>query len=866
MRRRAWAGYLLAGVACAGAYAAAGSQPVEEAWWQVVTFGSAGAVALGTRLHRPSARRPWWLVFISLATFAVMGLLGMSVWGWPTGHVIWPLRDLGLVAGFVVLGLATLSLAHARAPDGDPEGAIDGLIVMIAMAAVLWDTVFATIVRGGTSNVAEVVRFILFPVLQAGVTAAALRLLFLGTVRNPSAWLVFGASCAACAGNVTWVVQGGGAPRLGVNLLWIASFLLAGTAALHPAMRHIATPAAPATSTLPFGRLAVLGIALVSLPVTVVREMLVGGGVVDAPAISAGAAVVCAGLVLWRLGRLVHQREQAAAALGRRAAREAALARISGRALIEADVQTVLAEATADVRSVLDALACDVLTDRDVSTAGDGSCVVVPLADWSTERAVLVVRLPAGRQLDVGEQEFLQATSNVLVSAIRRCTAERELRHQSLHDPLTGLPNRVLLLDRLDQALARSARTRRPVSVLFVDLDGFKHVNDTLGHNAGDELLAIAAHRMRSLSRPRDTLARLSGDEFVMVCDETDGPTAVAVAERLVGDLARSFDVTAGTVAVGASLGVVSAIGDTRRGEQLLREADAAMYQAKQAGRGRVQVFDDALRARLARLDEVERDLRGAAERGELRLVYQPILALGGDHVIGAEALLRWDHPRHGLVLPTELIAVAEARGLIGALGDWVIATACRQAFDWRARVGAGTDLTMAINVSVRQLAEAGFARRFCLLLDASGASARDVVVEVTETALAEPGQDTPRVARALHELRDAGVRVALDDFGTGYSSLSHLRSLPLDVLKVDGSFVAGLGQPGREHAIVSAVAGLTQELGVTVLAEGVETPEQLIAVRTLGFDLAQGFHLGRPGEASEVERRLQGAAAHART
>lgn len=558
--------------------------------------------------------------------------------------------------------------------------------------------------------------------------------------------------------------------------------------------------------------------------------------------------------------RKLEEQRRVAEAFERRAAREGALARISAQALTESDPDALLAAAAATVAETLGVPATAGPAVAAVQAEDDGAARV-SLDGLAVAPRSIAVRLPAGRELRPIEQKFLDAVGNVLTGALRRRAVEDEMRHQSLHDPLTGLPNRVLLLDRLEHALSRGGRAGGPVSVLFIDLDGFKQVNDRLGHYAGDELLVSASRRLGAVSRPDDTLARMSGDEFVIVCEDTGRADAVVIAERAVRELTRPFELEMGSAAVTASVGVASGVGGERSAEDLLHDADAAMYQAKQRGRGRVEAFDDALSARLSRLNQTEHDLRGAHERGELALVYQPIvdLAANGCRVVGAEALLRWHHPRSGLVLPGEFVELAETRGLIAALGGWVIGEACRQAATWRSLSGSAVPFFVAINVSARQLVEPDFAARFDAAVADSGARHEDLVVELTETAVVTEGPSGVQLQQTLHALRELGVRVALDDFGTGYSSLTQLRTLPLDIVKVDSSFVAGVGTGSREHAIVSALAGLSQELGMNILAEGIERPEQLAAVRRLNFDLAQGYHLGVPGPAEHLLSHLGG-------
>ncbi|MEX2619861.1 MAG: bifunctional diguanylate cyclase/phosphodiesterase [Egibacteraceae bacterium] len=535
------------------------------------------------------------------------------------------------------------------------------------------------------------------------------------------------------------------------------------------------------------------------------------------------------------------------AALKRRTARASALASISERALAERDL-TAFAHDTAEVVR-------GTLPERcTVTLAGEAA---VGEASGS-DRHPLVLR--SAGDPDDADREFVSSVNNVLANVGRRLHLEEQLRHRSLHDPLTGLPNRVLLLDRLGVALARQRRGDGPFAVLFVDLDGFKQINDTLGHDAGDRLLVEVAARLSAICRPQDTLARQSGDEFVMVCEATTTEAAVGIAQRAVDSLSKPFSQREGAARVTASVGVAISDGACDA-EELVRRADAAMYRAKQRGPGEIETYTSALRSQAVRSDQFDQDLRHAITRGELSLVYQPIVALAapgeGDRVIGAEGLLRWHHPVDGLVSPALFIPIAEARGLIGPIGDWVMTRVCAQAARWRAQMPDDHDLLVAMNLSVCQLAEPDFAAKVTAAVRAAGARPEDLVLELTETAVIEGDQ---ALVATLCELRSLGLRIALDDFGTGYSSLTHLRTLPLDILKVDRSFVAGLGQRGTEQAIVTALAALTQGLGMQVVAEGVETVEQLQAIRHLGLEMAQGYLLGRPMRSAEVADLLPAA------
>ncbi|MBA2529559.1 MAG: EAL domain-containing protein [Euzebyales bacterium] len=442
----------------------------------------------------------------------------------------------------------------------------------------------------------------------------------------------------------------------------------------------------------------------------------------------------------------------------------------------------------------------------------------------------------------------------VVEDVTERRRFESQLARRALHDTLTDLPNRALLLDRLGHALAAGARRDGVVAVLFVDLDHFKQVNDTVGHEGGDQLLVAVAARLRETMRPGDTVARLSGDEFIVVCEDVDTPEAArTLADRITEKLSLPFTVEGTAVYVGASVGVAVAAGPPTTPEKLLHDADLAMYRAKQLGRGRSEMFDKRLRDRSRQRSQTETALRQALGNRELRLAFQTQIDLRSGRPVGVEALLRWEHPQRGLLEPGAFLSVAEDTGLILPIGEWVLKASCRQAVRWRSELRS--TVRMAVNVSHRQLSHPSFAGFVERVLGDTDLVPDDLVLEITENAVLD---DEARTLEALRELRDLGVRLVVDDFGTGYSSMRHLREMPfLDGVKIDRSFVAGLGRNAVDSAIVVATIALGQSLGLTVTAEGVETVAQADRLIDLGCDEAQGFHYGRAQPAAAVASLL---------
>ncbi len=454
----------------------------------------------------------------------------------------------------------------------------------------------------------------------------------------------------------------------------------------------------------------------------------------------------------------------------------------------------------------------------------------------------------ADRSYTAVEQEVLLAFAEHASLALNDASAVEALRrafsqavHEATHDPLTGLPNRTLVLDRLQQALARVGRSGVPTAVLFIDLDRFKVVNDSLGHATGDEALILISQRLRAAVRTPDTVGRLAGDEFVVICEETDCGEAFAVAERIARAVAEPLLLAGGEAVVTASIGIVH--GDIGAvAEEMLRDSDVAMYRAKERGRSRIEIFDHAMRQRMLDRLEMERDLRTAIASEQLRLHYQPIVRLADGEVVAVEALLRWERPGRGPVGPVEFIPVAEESGLILPLGQWVLGEACTQLAAWRA--GGRPALRVSVNLSARQFGDPDLVQVVAGALAAAGLSGDALCLEITESVLMEEAEATVETLRALKAL---GVRLSVDDFGTGYSSLGYLKRFPVDVLKVDRSFVNGLADDPEDEAIVAAVIGLAQALKLEVVAEGVETPDQLRKLRELGCDAVQGYLCGRP-------------------
>jgi diguanylate cyclase (GGDEF)-like protein len=489
-----------------------------------------------------------------------------------------------------------------------------------------------------------------------------------------------------------------------------------------------------------------------------------------------------------------------------------------------------------------------------VSTAAPDVAIVVLSSEAGEQRALGVLR--SGAQDHLFKPEIHPSLlRRAIMYAIERKRSEVQLAHQALHDPLTELPNRALFLDRLGVALDRSRRTSASIAVLFLDVDNFKEVNDSLGHAAGDRVLAGLADRLRAMLRPMDTVARFGGDEFTFLFEDlATEREVVLIAERISRTAAAPIELDDGETSVTVSIGI-AIVGDPNiPPESVIREADAAMYRAKGLGRSRYELFDEATRARAMERLELEAALRLAIERSELRVHYQPRVALNGIvSVTGFEALVRWQHPERGLLAPNQFLELAEETGLVLLIGEFVLEQALRQLGRWRA---TNPELTISVNLSPRQLEDASLISTLAGALRGGGTDPRALCLEITESALTS---NPDLAARVLEGLKGVGVGLAIDNYGTGLCSLANLKLMPFDTLKIDASFIGDLVQEPDQGPVVGAVVELAHALGLSVVAEGVETDAQLAQLRTLGCDGAQGFLFGRPLSEDDAQSLLNG-------
>jgi diguanylate cyclase (GGDEF)-like protein len=460
-------------------------------------------------------------------------------------------------------------------------------------------------------------------------------------------------------------------------------------------------------------------------------------------------------------------------------------------------------------------------------------------------------------RIDVhGNDELARVGAAFNTMADKLQVSRDELQHLALHDPLTGLPNRALFLEQLQHAIARARRKGTPISVLYLDLDGFKSVNDTLGHEAGDELLVGVSDRLRRSLREVDTVARLGGDEFgILLEEELQGATQTA--QRLVKQFERPWSLSSGYASVGVSIGIASRDGEEEL-DELLRQADTAMYVAKASGKGRWRVFSPDLGKTVLTSKSFRAELQHAVEAEEFVVYYQPVIDIGDGSITGVEALVRWNHPERGILLPSEFLSEAETSGHVVPIDRWVLREACRQVRAWQTSIPGAEHLSVHVNLSARDLQHEGLADEIGEAVRGSGLAPADVILEITETTLV---QDADAVATELSKLKELQLGLALDDFGTGFSSLSHLYEFPIDTIKIDRSFVGALGIDTRSPDLVKALVELGHTLGLTVVAEGVEQATQLEYLRSIGCERAQGYYFAKPLHAEDLEKFLRAAA-----
>ncbi len=738
-------------------------------------------------------------------------------------------------------------------------------MVFVVVALVEWELVVADLLSDEGTPVGVRLVWASYPVLDAVLIGLVVAVTVCTRSLQPAPlYVALGAALWLVSDLVMALVvdADGLTPLLDVG--WLVGGLLLAAAAWSPLTPPRASDARPVDRVR-------MGIVLSALLVAPVLEVVAWLGGADTDPLSMLAAtVVLLVLVHVRADRLLRAQAELHEVIRSRARYSEALAAHSSDAVVVLDEQgrltrdaPLFAALAHDPRAAVagaDVLSLTSGQDGEEARAAFERALLAPGRVVTSE---LRGRVRDGQQAWLGVRLVnLLADPDVrgvvvtIADVTDRRRAEEDLAHQAFHDSLTGLPNRALFDDRVTQALHRAARSGIEPAVLYVDLDGFKTVNDTLGHPAGDQLLREVADRLRWATRTGDTVSRLGGDEFAILVERGHDPAedAAAMAHRLLEALAVPVPIDGEPVRVSGSVGI--ALGDGQAtAASLLRDADIAMYRSKQAGKSCATVFQPHMRSAVLERMRLQTDLVDALAAEQFRLVYQPVVALSDGRVVGFEALLRWDHPTLGAVPPGTFVPIAEDSGLIEPIGRWVLGEAARTAAGWQRAHPSPVPLTMAVNVSARQISSGLLTDQVVAVLAETGVDPSSLLLEITETVLVE---DPERAAECLRQLHARGVRLAIDDFGTGWSSLSYLRQFEVDVLKIDRSFIASITDPDEAPDIVHGLVELGRTLGLEIIAEGVETELQRDRLRAERCDLVQGYLFSRPLERADADALLR--------
>jgi diguanylate cyclase (GGDEF)-like protein/PAS domain S-box-containing protein len=860
---------VVVGLALSVVHVLAPAGPVRD--WSYLAVGI-GASAMAWRGALHSAQRRVAHLIALTVTLTTLGDVTFQVIVWITGRA--PevsVADIGWVGCYAALCMA-LGLVLRSAPGVrlDLEAWVDVAAVSVVALLVQWQIGLGELVSDAA--VAPTVRFVwsLYPAFDAVLLALVLRALLARRLRTRAAlYLGGGATCWLVSDLIYTVFAPEGSVATWVDSGWLVGAILLSLAASE---RRSMTPpegidAPPARARSDAGR-ALVGLLPLALPSGIELVGYARGKDPD-PLPLAGTTVVLIGLAIVRMVLLMRSDRGARERLRSQEQYSRALAANSSDAVAVVD-------ATGTVRNDATALAL-LMGYQGTTLEGVDLFTTVDPEDLDAAQAMLErslqnpgrpfeIELRAlradGRSMWVGarvvnllDDRDLRGIVVTVHDITRRKSAELELEHQAFHDGLTGLANRALFADRVEQALERSARPGLQPAVIYLDLDGFKTVNDSLGHGAGDDLLREVAQRLTSAVRAGETVARLGGDEFAVLIEPCRRPLddAAMAAERILQVLSTPVELGEQTVRVSASLGIAAGSIDSDAAS-LLRDADVAMYRAKSAGKGQWVVYRSEMRTAAVERLQLETDLIHALDAGQFVLVYQPVVELRTEQVVGFEALIRWHHPTLGVVLPDSFIPLAEESGLILAIGAWVLDEACQTTARWLRDYPHSAGLSMAVNVSARQLGSEDLVGQVERALARSGLDPANLVIEMTETALV---QDPSIAAARLHRLRALGLRLAIDDFGTGYSSLSYLRQFPVDILKIDRSFINAITSREKVPAIVRGLLELGRTLELETIAEGVEYEVQRDRLREERCDLAQGFLFARPLDEAEAELLL---------
>jgi diguanylate cyclase (GGDEF)-like protein/PAS domain S-box-containing protein len=843
----------------------------------LVALVAAGACGVAAWRHQRRTRIAWALIGASALSWG----LGQAVWSYyelvKGQQVPFPsLADLGYLAAvpLAVAGVLSFPSAPNRATSL-LRTILDALLIAGSLFIISWATVLGTVYRMGSGGLLAQLIGLAYPagdiviativLIVASRAGRANRLLFLLLAGGLIANLL---SDSAFAYLTTTNTYGTGNPT---DTGWAAGYLLIAIAGLRAATMRAATPAAASDGTtgriwlaLPYVPLAAAAI------IAVVEEALPGelDPVVFWCVMGVVVGVVLRQYLMLTDNQLLNRRVEATAAdLAKREEHFRAMVQNSSDVITLIGRHGSIRYQSASVERILGYKEDELLGKPfgDLVHPEDRTHVLRKI-----DEAINIVGPPIATECRLRRVDESYCLTEVTITnllelpAVRglvlntrdvseRKALEEKLTHQAFHDSLTNLPNRAAFRIGLDHALHAAAEGR--IAVLFLDLDDFKAVNDTLGHDIGDQLLVAVGARIASTLRPGDTVARLGGDEFAVLLKKMeDEQIASRVAERITRQLVPPFAIGGKEISIRASIGIAGLVSGQEAADELIRNADVAMYMAKAKGKARFVHFEAALANAAIERMELEHDLRSALEEKQFVLQYEPVIMLESGAVHSVEALVRWNHPRRGLLAPVDFIGVAEQSGLIVDLGRWVLQQATRDGRRWQVRYPSVPPMQISVNLSGRQIERPELIKEVVDAVDAAGLDPQSLILELTESVLLA---DTEPVARTLQELRTLGFRLALDDFGTGYSSLGHLRDFPVDILKMDASFVAGIGRGLADGAILRAIIGLANSLGLMTIGEGIERQDQLAALNAMGCNAGQGFYFSKPLEYEEMDALL---------
>jgi diguanylate cyclase (GGDEF)-like protein/PAS domain S-box-containing protein len=869
-----WRIYLLVGCAVAGLYFLTDSPLLHHALYISLGLSSVVAVVVGVRRRKPRHVTAWYLLAGGQLGFVIADSIRAYYESALGVEAPFPgLADVFYLAAYPFLAAGLVFVIRARDPSRERASLIDATIISVGLGIVLWVFLMEPYAGDESLSILNRVISMSYPLMDVLLIAVAARLAIGPGVRTPAYRLLISSLILLLVADIVYtfaLLQETYHTGYPGDVGWLLSYVLFGAAALHPSMTALTERGEEQELRFTRRRLALLAGASLTTPM--VRAVQAIRGEETEVYITVGGSVVLFTLVLMRLAGLVNQlsrtlerTREAEAGRKRTEERFTSLVQNSSDLVTVTDGSGTITYISPAVEGMLGHYPQD-LVGQDLAKLMHGEdetalrSVYREMVDHSASQPARVEyrwrhRDGSYRDVEVTFSNLLREPSvQGIVLNTREVTErkalEAQLAHQAFHDPLTDLANRELFRDRVQHALER--RQGQPLAVLFLDVDDFKKINDSLGHSAGDNLLLSVADRIRSCLREGDTAARLGGDEFGVLLEDTRD--ASTVADRIRDAMRAPISVDANDVCVTVSIGISVSTLAHDGADELLRNADVAMYTAKNRGKGRFEVFEPDMHVSAVRRLELEAELRRAIDRNEFRVHYQPIVELDSGRIAGVEALVRWAHPERGLLAPGEFIALAEHTGLIVPLGRWVLEQACAQARSWQEEWKSDPPMWMSVNLSAEQLTAPGLIDDVASALAKSGIAAETLMLEITESVLM---RDAEAAVSRLKALRGIGVRVAIDDFGTGFSSLSYLQRFPLDVVKVAKPFVDEMAVRANGAALVRGIVELARTLDLRVVAEGVERTEQGELLREMGCRFAQGYFFARPQSSQRIRELL---------